>query len=139
MEAVRGRLKTRVAQRFGGSARQLAHLTGDDEKNVQRWVSGQSKTIPADFIGRCEAKGFASARWLLTGDGPPEPHKPGEAESIVQAVGLVLGGKVDPADVIELATVGAEDRERLRALYRRAQELGELPGPGPGEARPDTV
>lgn len=101
-EAVRRRLKQRL-KRKKMSARQLALLTGDDEKNVQRYVKGKSKAIPADFIGRCEAKGFASAQWLLLEKGSPDVVPPSEAVERLTVIGSIAEGqKVSPATLREI-------------------------------------
>ena len=81
------------------SARKLATLTGDEPKNVQRWLAEKTKTavetIPADFIGRCEAKGFAPARYLLTGEGPDRVLPLDDAGVRLDVIGRIADGKLD--------------------------------------------
>ena len=91
VEQVRQRLKSLLVQQ-GISARQLAKVTRDDEKNVQRWVSGKTEAIPADFIGRCEAFGFASARYLLRGVGPRRPIPGDTSAQVLGEIEALLGG-----------------------------------------------
>ena len=91
VEQVRQRLKGLLVQQ-GISARQLAKVTRDDEKNVQRWVSGKTESIPADFIGRCEAFGFASARYLLRGVGPRRPVPGDTSAQVLGEIEALLEG-----------------------------------------------
>jgi len=99
IEKVRERLNQRLRDE-GIAARALAALTGDSEKNVQRWVGGKTEAIPADFIGRCERVGFASAQWLLTGGGTPTPQSPGHAVRQVVAVRRVLDATESELEVL---------------------------------------
>ncbi len=90
--AVRGRLQERLHEK-GMSARALALLTGDPPKNVQRYVrddGGGTDTIPADFIGRCQARGFASAAWLLTGDEPRDVVGPSAEQAAFRQVAAIV-------------------------------------------------
>lgn len=115
-EAVRRRLEERLDE-LGMSARKLALLTGDPEKNVQRYVKEGEKgttTIPADFIGRCQAKGFASAAWLLTGQEPRDVVEPTAEQAAMREVVAIVdrlrsGGAVAEAIDDSLAVSRGSD------------------------------
>jgi transcriptional regulator with XRE-family HTH domain len=100
MEQVRERLSEQLTRR-GWSARKLALKTGYDPKGVQRWASGEIETIPASFIGACEVVRFASARWLLTGEGSPEPTDATQAEQVLGEIRRILTLPKDADDVRE--------------------------------------
>lgn len=119
-------------EKRGLDQEQLGEKLGHkDGTQVSRWESDARAPRLHQVVALVEVLGIDGG-WLLTGEGRPEPRRPGEAEARLEAVELVLGGQVDPADVIELATVDEGERERLRELYRRAQELGELDVERPG-------
>lgn len=135
MEAVRCRLQSLLDER-GWSARELAFLTGDDEKSVQRWVYGSTKTIPADFIGRCEAKGFAAASYLLRGDGPEKTTKPKEAVVRLEVIGKIADGQVSLTTLETIETIHhLESREALsdemRSAIAKIRESGASQRAGP--------
>lgn len=121
MEAVRGRLQD-LLKRRKVSARQLAGLTGDEPKNVQRWLSntakGKTGTIPADFIGRCETVGFSPARYILTGEGSDQVVAPEEGPLRLQAIRRIVNGEVDGATLRELSRPGSAGATS-RALAKR--------------------
>lgn len=96
MEAIRRRLKQRLAEK-GWSARHLGIEAGHDEKNVQRYVSGEVETIPASLLGACEVIGFASARWLATGEGSPVPTDASQAEALLAEIRQLLREPVTPS------------------------------------------
>jgi len=117
MGEVRRRLRDLLEQR-GMSARQLAILTGDPEKTVQRWISGDTETIPADFIGRCEERGFASARWLLRNDGPVEAIPVTAQERAIQDIATIIDRVRRPTPPPE--SPGAQAADELEGSVRDA-------------------
>lgn len=135
MEAVRERLKRRLGSR---SARWLAQLTGYPEKNVQRYVSGESDTIPADFIGACEVKGFAAARWLLTEEGTQEPQPVGEAERTLELIRRIVDPDRPAEERHALLDWGVEALAAAKAAVPEAGEGGNGATPEPpGEPAPE--
>lgn len=118
---VRGRLVSRLA---GRSARWLAGETGYSEKNVQRYVSGESSTIPADFIGSCEEAGFASARWLLLGEGSPDPIQATTAETVLGEIQRLTSDPAAAADEISRRrTSHADDARQVSEDLARRQAI----------------
>lgn len=133
-------IRARLAERLRAIGREgdyawLAKQVRTPRGQVWKWVTGGTRTFPAAFAAQLEEAGVVSARWLLTEAGSPEPHAPGKAEAKLAALEAVAAGKVDPADVLDLATVDAEDRERFRDMWRRAQQLGQLPPAEPGQTQ----
>ncbi len=90
-DTIRARLDAR-RQELGWSARRLAQETGDSPKNVQRWIYGESQTIPADFVGRCVATSFVSADYVFGLSDDPEPRPESEYARQVAAIRRVLAG-----------------------------------------------
>jgi hypothetical protein len=65
-----GAIKTRLFEGLDGRPMSwLADKTGDNPKNVQRWIKGEVDP-PVDFVPRyCEATDL-SIHWVMTGEGP---------------------------------------------------------------------
>lgn len=132
MQEIRARLNQRLKAK-NLTARQLAHRVKFPEKNVQRWINGKLEKIPADFIGACEAEGFASARWLLTGEGGAEVEETPDAEVRLQVIQMVSHDAIpvealrDFAKTHRPAAPGASGARTARA--RRAR------GPRPDATR----
>lgn len=75
------RMKERLSALDDWTLKRLAKATGDDYKNVVRWVS-EATTVPADFLARYVSAVPVNPVWLLTGDGVPDPLSDGsEMES----------------------------------------------------------
>src|SRR5690606_11322651 len=70
---------------------------------VWKWVTGDTRTFPATFAASLEQGGVVSARWLLTGEGNPEPAAPDSAPLRLQVIGKLTNGSVDDATVREIA------------------------------------
>ena len=84
---------------------ELAQLTGDEYKNVQRWMSGSTETIPADFVGRYIKAVPVSPLWILTGEGSAEPVITGTAEmlyDLAETVVAVRKAGLPPGDLQSL-------------------------------------
>lgn len=65
VEAIKARMKQGLDGRM---LTWLAERTGDDYKNLQRWITGPSAP-PIDFAARYAAATGVSLDWLLTGTG----------------------------------------------------------------------
>lgn len=110
-EAARERnalIRKRLAARLEklGKASSYAWIgdrVGEDRRQVRKWVTGSSDTFPAAFAAQLEEAGIVSARYLLTGVGPAEPHEPETATLRLSVIGLVADGKLDDAVVRDLA------------------------------------
>jgi len=68
-------VKRRMRERLtvlGWTLGALSSTTGDSYRNVRNWVSGPTR-LPAHFVVRFLRTVPVDARWLLTGEGSPEP------------------------------------------------------------------
>jgi hypothetical protein len=65
---LKARLKEH-AEKEGWDLARLAKETGDNYKNVLRWISGDT-TVPGDFVGRYIVALPVDPAWLLTGMTP---------------------------------------------------------------------
>ena len=118
VEAIRQRLLKRLDD-VDISERELALRTGQDPRNVNRWLTGRVKSIPAEFVAQCEEIGFASARWLLLGQGVPDVGDPDVDPIRLHVMRRVLDEDLSPADLRRLARpldeIGEERAARARA------------------------
>jgi transcriptional regulator with XRE-family HTH domain len=117
--ALKKRLKKRLLD-LDVKLKEVAERTGDDYKNVQRWVSG-STTMPADFLARVVAKVDVDPRWLLLG---PEANDQARPTSINEPRAAYDAGGA----VAEVASVG--DVERL-AILRLLSFVSQVVASGP--------
>lgn len=119
LEDIRCRLRLRLREK-AMTAADLAGLTGHGERVVQGWLEeGSTRKIRADFLGKCEEAGFASARWLLTGLGPRDPDATDALRLTV--IERVIAGAVDQEELQALATstAAADRREAVRRSIDR--------------------
>ena len=114
-EAIRCRLLKRMADKgiAPNNYAAIAEITGDERKNVNRWISGGTAKLPAAFVARLERRGFVSAKWLLAEEGSPEPMRPGEAEIRLAATQQILDLGLRLATTAEI-----EDLEGILEIVR---------------------
>lgn len=59
-------------EELGYSLPDLAEATGESYRNVHRWIREDIR-VPAHFLGLFAQAVPVDARWLLTGEGTPDP------------------------------------------------------------------
>jgi hypothetical protein len=77
-----GALKARMEQRLFDvrmTMQEVSDRTGTDYKQVRRWIK-EGTRVPADFLAAFVGAVPVNARWLLTGEGDPEPPQGEEVE-----------------------------------------------------------
>lgn len=88
-DAVRLRMCGRLRQ-LGWTVAELSEATGHGYRNVCRWLRGDVR-MPADFLTCFIDHVPVSADWLFTGDGPPDPVAPQDAERALNRIAHILG------------------------------------------------
>lgn len=128
-EALKERMNQRLNQ-LHWSLVDLAETTGESYRNVHRWIREDVK-VPAHFISRFVEVVPVSSRWLLTGDGTPDPVKESTAKRaleriahVLDAVRLTSSTGVLAESVIQSSLDGifAFDREGRFTLWNPAME-----------------
>jgi len=87
-----GHIKNRMNQRLGQlrwSLVDLAEATGESYRNVHRWIREEVK-VPAHFVSRFAESVPVSTRWLLTGEGAPDPIGESAAKRALERIAHVL-------------------------------------------------
>lgn len=158
--AIKDRLRDSLDDLGGKSAgftlQKVAELTGENYKNVQRWVAGDT-TLPAHFVARFAAALPVDAGWILTGisseraparhDGPdrgPRPISSAEWEDLRTLLDSALSAlTVARRRVVESATGeggGAEGAARpglASTPEPTAPQPDRLPPPAATKSRDD--
>lgn len=114
LESIRKRLND-----LGLDGAEMARRTQESARTVQGYLSKVGREIPASFIAKLEANGVASARWLLTEEGPRDVASPDLVSLRLEAVQKIARGKVPEAALRAFVTppsgVGGSAKDAIQA------------------------
>jgi len=117
-QALKARMRERL-ERVRWTLEELADQTGESYSNIRNWVTGRTR-VPATFLARFAAVVPVNAKWLLTGQGSPDPFEERTADLMFHLFSRIQW----------LEGQSGADRERLQARLMDMIVLLDEPEPG---------
>lgn len=113
-DQIRGRISERL-HALGWAEDDYARIAeawGMDRKQLRKYLVAETQTIPAELVLKMHQSGFASAHWILTGEGSQVPLGPSQAERVLEEIQKILR-PLSRGDDVHLARVADDpDDER---------------------------